>query len=83
MGHFAADASGGGLPLPPQPFTVLGWTVADARVSVAALAARGVEPVRYEGMGQDDDGIWSAPGGARVAWFRDPDGNTLSITELG
>jgi predicted enzyme related to lactoylglutathione lyase len=41
-----------------------------------------VEFVRYEGMGQDTAGVWTAPGGAQVAWFRDPDGNVLSLTQL-
>jgi catechol 2,3-dioxygenase-like lactoylglutathione lyase family enzyme len=66
----------------PQPFTVLGWTVDDVRAELAALRGQGVEPLRYAGMGQDADGVWSAPGGAQVAWFTDPDGNVLSITEL-
>jgi catechol 2,3-dioxygenase-like lactoylglutathione lyase family enzyme len=38
---------------------------------------------RYEGMGQDDDGVWTAPSGDRLAWFTDPDGNTLSLTQFG
>jgi predicted enzyme related to lactoylglutathione lyase len=66
----------------PQQFTVLGWTVEDIRGELAALRERGVEPLRYEGMGQDADGVWTAPGGAQVAWFTDPDGNVLSFTEL-
>ncbi len=68
--------------LRPQPFTVLGWTVADIRHFVANLAALGVEFTRYAGMGQDSDGIWAAPGGDLIAWFTDPDGNTLSLTQL-
>jgi catechol 2,3-dioxygenase-like lactoylglutathione lyase family enzyme len=47
------------------------------------LAARGVTFTRYEGMDQDGDGVWTAPGGDRVAWFTDPDGNTLSLTQFG
>jgi catechol 2,3-dioxygenase-like lactoylglutathione lyase family enzyme len=66
----------------PQPFTVLGWTVADIRGELAALRRQAVEPLRYEGMGQDADGVWTAPGGAQVAWFHDPDGNVLSFTEF-
>ncbi|HWG63506.1 MAG TPA: hypothetical protein VG253_17570 [Streptosporangiaceae bacterium] len=46
------------------------------------LAARGVRFARYEGMGQDERGVWTAPGGAKVAWFLDPDGNNLSLTEF-
>ena len=66
--------------LTPQPFTVLGWLVDDLAAPLAALAAAGVTPLRYEGMGQDEDGVWTAPGGARIVWFHDPDGNTLSLT---
>ena len=68
--------------LHPQPFTILGWQVDDIRTTVARLGARGVEFHRYEGMEQTDEGIWQSPGGAQVAWFGDPDGNTLSLTEL-
>ena len=46
-----------------------------------ALAGRGVAFVRFPGMEQDDRGVWAAQGGARVAWFRDPDGNTLSLDQ--
>jgi len=65
----------------PQPFTVLGWAVEEIRGELAALRELGVEPLQFEGMGQDDDGVWTAPGGARVAWFTDPDGNVLSFTQ--
>jgi catechol 2,3-dioxygenase-like lactoylglutathione lyase family enzyme len=68
--------------LVPQPHTVLGWVVEDVAAAVAGLRAGGVEPVRYPGMEQDGEGIWRAPGGALLAWFRDPDGNTLSLTQL-
>jgi catechol 2,3-dioxygenase-like lactoylglutathione lyase family enzyme len=68
--------------LQPQPFTILGWIVPDIASAASELAARGVEFSRYEAMEQDAAGIWSSPSGARVAWFRDPDGNTLSITQL-
>ena len=66
----------------PQPFTVLGWAVRDIAQTVRELAARGVAFHRYGFMQQDDLGIWSAPSGARVAWFPDPDGNTLSLTQF-
>jgi catechol 2,3-dioxygenase-like lactoylglutathione lyase family enzyme len=66
----------------PHPFTALGWEVADIAASVAGLAAAGVACERFPGLGQDDQGVWSAPSGARVAWFRDPDGNLLSLTQL-
>lgn len=65
----------------PQPFTVLGWEVADIRGAVATLTARGVVFERYPGMQQDELGIRPSPSGARVAWFQDPDGNLLSVTE--
>jgi catechol 2,3-dioxygenase-like lactoylglutathione lyase family enzyme len=65
----------------PAPFTILGWQVASARKTVEDLVKKGVKLERYEGMEQDALGIWSSPSGARIAWFKDPDGNTLSITE--
>ena len=68
--------------LHPQPFTVLGWITSDIASTAQTLAARGVVFTRYEWMEQDVQGVWTAPGGARVAWFKDPDGNTLSITQL-
>jgi catechol 2,3-dioxygenase-like lactoylglutathione lyase family enzyme len=66
----------------PQPYTVLGWQVADATATVRELAQNGVRLERYPGVPQDDDGIWTAPGGAKIAWFRDPDGNILSIAQM-
>lgn len=63
------------------PYTVLGWRVPDIEAAVRELAARGVACRRYDGLEQDRFGIWTAPGGARVAWFADPDGNTLSLTQ--
>ena len=69
--------------LRPAGYTVLGWIVPDIARAVRALMKRGAAFQRYEGMSQDDLGIWSAPSGARVAWFSDPDGNTLSLTEIG
>ena len=62
-------------------YTVLGWAVRDIRQSVRQLVKAGVVFARFEGLEQDDDAVWTAPGGAKIAWFRDPDGNTLSITE--
>jgi predicted enzyme related to lactoylglutathione lyase len=67
--------------LRPQAFTVLGWEVAEIETTVDGLVDRGVQFERYDGMDQDPRGIWTAPGGARVAWFKDPDGNVLSLTE--
>jgi catechol 2,3-dioxygenase-like lactoylglutathione lyase family enzyme len=63
------------------PYTVLGWRVADLAAAMRGLAARGVEFLRYPGLQQDDAGVWTAPGGSRVAWFADPDGNTLSLQQ--
>jgi predicted enzyme related to lactoylglutathione lyase len=65
----------------PQEFTVLGWQVSDIAAIIDRLAKRGVEFDRFEGMDQDERGIWTSPSGARVAWFKDPDGNTLSLTQ--
>jgi catechol 2,3-dioxygenase-like lactoylglutathione lyase family enzyme len=64
------------------PYTALGWAVSDIRQTVQQLRAAGVVFERYEGMNQDGDGIWSAPSGAFVAWFKDPDGHTLSLTQF-
>ena len=68
--------------LQPAGYTVLGWIVPDIAKAVRDLVKRGVQFQRYEGMPQDDLGIWSSPSGARVAWFSDPEGNTLSLTEF-
>ena len=68
--------------LAARPFTVAGWHVPDIDATVRALAGRGVEFARYDGMVQDGLGIWTTPGGDRIAWFADPDGNTLSLTEF-
>jgi predicted enzyme related to lactoylglutathione lyase len=68
--------------LTPFPFTLLGWTVADIAATVAGLTARGVAFERIEGVEQDELGVWRSPGGAHVAWFKDPDGNTLSLTQF-
>jgi catechol 2,3-dioxygenase-like lactoylglutathione lyase family enzyme len=68
--------------LRPAGYTVLGWIVPDIAKAVRGLVKSGVMFQRYEGMLQDDLGIWSSPSGARVAWFSDPDGNTLSLTEF-
>lgn len=66
------------------PHTVLGWTVRDITAAVRTLTSRGVTMHVYQGFGQDALGIWTAPGGgAKVAWFNDPDGNVLSLTQQG
>ncbi len=63
------------------PYTTLGWLVPDVVTTIAALAGRGVVFERFDGIDQDEHGIWTAPGGGRIAWFKDPDGNTLSVTQ--
>jgi len=65
----------------PFPFTVLGWEVEAIEQAVADLGAKGVAFERFPGLPQDPLGIWAAPGGARVAWFKDPDGNVLSVSQ--
>jgi catechol 2,3-dioxygenase-like lactoylglutathione lyase family enzyme len=80
------DAGGTKLRVTPvpdlivQPFAIAGWQVRDLDATVRTLSERGVSFRRYDGMVQDDAGIWTAPSGDRVAWFGDPDGNTLSLT---
>jgi catechol 2,3-dioxygenase-like lactoylglutathione lyase family enzyme len=66
----------------PHAYTALGWEVDDAVATVRALAARGVAFLRVAGLPQDDDGIWHIPDGSMVAWFHDPDGNTLSVAQI-
>jgi catechol 2,3-dioxygenase-like lactoylglutathione lyase family enzyme len=67
----------------PAPHTVLGWEVPDIEASVKALRAKGITFTVYEGFGQDALGIWTAPASTnRVAWFLDPDGNNLSLTQF-
>lgn len=66
----------------PAKHTVLGWAVPDIQAKVKELRERGVCFERYAGLAQDDSGIWMAPSGAKVAWFNDPDGNTLSLTQF-
>jgi len=65
----------------PAPFTILGWQVSDIEKVVAELAGKGVHFERFGFFEQDKLGIWTAPTGDRVAWFKDPDGNTLSVSE--
>lgn len=65
----------------PAPFTVLGWRVQNIEHEVETLNARGVIFERYPFLTQSDLGIWSAPGGAKVAWFHDPDQNVLSLSQ--
>ena len=67
--------------LKPQPFTILGWDVPDIEAAVSELARAGVQPIVYAHFDQDERGIWTAPGGARIVWFNDPDGNNLSLAQ--
>jgi hypothetical protein len=61
---------------------VLGWAVADIRAEMKELTERGVSFERYQWMEQDESGVWTSPGGAKIAWFKDPDGNILSLTQF-
>ncbi len=63
-------------------YTVLGWQVSDIVATAKDLQKAGVKLERFEGFHQDELGIWTAPSGARVAWFKDPDGNLLSVTQF-
>jgi catechol 2,3-dioxygenase-like lactoylglutathione lyase family enzyme len=62
-------------------YTVLGWVVSDIAAAIAALERHGIGFERYPDLGQDERGVWAAPGGSLIAWFRDPDGNTLSLQQ--
>jgi len=66
----------------PARGTVLGWTVPDIGAAVAGLAAKGVPCERFGFPGQDERGVMRFPDGAQVAWFKDPDGNVLSVSQL-
>jgi catechol 2,3-dioxygenase-like lactoylglutathione lyase family enzyme len=67
--------------LPPAHGTVLGWQVPDIQAAIHELREAGVHFERYGQMKQDELGVWTAPTGAKVAWFKDPDGNILSVAE--
>ena len=64
------------------PYTALGWKVSNIATAVTELAAEGVHFERFEGLPQDELGIWQTPSGARVAWFKDPEGFILSLTQF-
>ncbi len=68
--------------LTPARHTVLGWHVVDVHEAVEILLKRGIIFDRYPGLSQDEQGIWTTPDGNKIAWFTDPDGNTLSVTEI-
>ena len=68
--------------LTPAKHTVLGWDVPDIAATVKELAKKGVRFERFEGLSQDELGVWTSPAKAKVAWFKDPDGNILSLTQF-
>jgi len=68
--------------VPEAQYTILGWEVPDIRARVDALGAKGVTFERVKSLPQDERGIWTAPDGTQVAWFRDPDRNLLSLTQF-
>ena len=65
----------------PASFTILGWQVDDIHRTVAEMTSKGSQFKRYPFLEQSEDGVWTAPGGAKVAWFSDPDGNILSLSQ--
>ena len=64
------------------PYTILGWSVQEIRKDIEHLQGKGLLFERFPGLGQDDLGVWAAPDGTQVAWFKDPEGNLLSLTEF-
>jgi catechol 2,3-dioxygenase-like lactoylglutathione lyase family enzyme len=66
----------------PAQYTIVGWQVREIEKVVARLQEQGVHFERYGFFQQDELGIWTAPSGDKVAWFKDPDGNTLSLSEF-
>lgn len=87
--QFALVYDAGGTPLrlqkvaacTPHPFSALGWRAPDVRAAARALAAKGVRFERFEGMEQDELGVWTPPGATRgVCWFKDPEGHLLSLS---
>jgi len=65
----------------PAPYTILGWEVKDIEAVVRWLTSRGVAFEKYPFVLDEELGIWNAPSGDRVAWFKDPDGNVLSVSQ--
>lgn len=82
------DVGGGVLRVAPVPsttpseHTVIGFAVADVDGTIAWLAARGIAMERFDGWAHEKNGAVVSPDGARVAWFRDPDGNLLSVAQF-
>lgn len=67
--------------IPDTNYTVLGWEVNDIQEQVKQLSTKGVQFEKFSQLPQDEFGVWKSPSGASIAWFKDPDGNTLSLTE--
>ena len=67
---------------PTVEYTIVGWSVPDLAAAAAELVQRGLAFHRYEGVNQDEYGAWTAPNGDQIAWFSDPDGNILSLTQF-
>ncbi len=65
----------------PPPYTSLGWEVGNIAETASALSDTGMQFEQFEGLKQDTLGVWNSPDGSKVAWFRDPDGNLLSLTQ--
>jgi catechol 2,3-dioxygenase-like lactoylglutathione lyase family enzyme len=88
--EFAVEFDANGTPLRVQlvqkisvaPYTVLGWEVKDIAAAVQGLQQVGITCERFRGMDQDELAVWTAPGGARIAWFKDPEGHILSVAEF-
>jgi catechol 2,3-dioxygenase-like lactoylglutathione lyase family enzyme len=68
--------------LEPAGYTVLGWQVADIASTIGSMLAKGIKFQQYGFIPQDELGVWTTPGGDRIAWFADPDGNILSLTQF-
>ena len=65
----------------PAPYTVMGWEVGDIGAVARWLAGRGVAFEKYPFVQDRELGIWTTPNGDKVAWFKDPDGNVLSVSQ--
>jgi len=87
-GALVFDVGGGDLRVSPVPstraseHTVLGFSVSDVDSAVEFLRKREVAIERFEGFRHNENGTLTTPGGSRVAWFRDPDGNLLSVVQF-
>jgi hypothetical protein len=68
--------------LKPAPYSILSWVVSDIHSVISGLTANKVVFEKYTVFEQDEAGVWTAPDGTQVAWFKDPDGNLLSLTQF-